>query len=355
MKVQIFFSRKRQILTGVEDVAQNGLRKQINATERSDFINMEQQPVNQSASNEQVIKDFENFLSYERFLTFLTIRAYMRNVRAFCKFLKSDLFSQIPLLDVKKEDISRFLIYLKQRETGKSPNTVASYIASLRIFYAWAAYKFSQNNLLDDTFFLKNIIKAKQELKIPFIPKREDIEKLRHTLKTYKELQAHDKKSYAYKKTLMAYTIFELFLTTGMRSNELRMLCLKDIDLVNKTIHVRYGKGGNERISLFWGNAGELLAEYILLNNFQPEDRIFPVKSGNVLHYMVKRWAKKANVDPRLHIHAFRHYHITESQKQGVSIPSVAAQVGHTDWNSTKRYSHYDVDFMKQQYTEKNI
>jgi site-specific recombinase XerD len=311
------------------------------------------QPIIDQQTGNSEMKDFKNFLTYERFLSNITVQKYVSDISRFGEFLQNDLFFNKLLSNATKEDIGKFLIYIKAKYSNN--NTITNYIVALRTFYTWAAYKQKKENLLDINFFLKNIIKTKKENSIPFVPHPEEISKLRITLKTYKELQSHDRTSYAYKKTLLAYTIFELMINTGIRSHELRSLCFKDIDLQNKTIAVRYGKGGQQRVSLFGKSALEILQEYFSMNNFSSEDKIFPIRQGNVLHYMVKRWAKKANINPKLHIHSFRHYFITESQRQGVPMEIVAEQVGHRNLNSTRHYSHFNIEFIKEKFKEINV
>jgi site-specific recombinase XerD len=306
----------------------------------------------QSIINNEM-EEFKKFLIYARFLSPLTIQKYIADIARFIKFLQDDLFLNKLLSDTTKEDIGKFLIYLKQRYSNN--NTITNYIVALRTFYAWIAYKYKKENLLDINFFLKTIVKTKQGNSIPFMPHPEEIEKLRKVLKTYKELQSGDKDSYSYKKTLLAYTIFELMITTGIRSHELRSLCYKDIDLENRIISVRCGKGGYQRESLFGNSAYEILKEYFAMNHFSSEDLIFPIRQGNILHYMIKRWAKRANINPKLHIHSFRHYFITESQRQGVPIEIVAAQVGHRNLNSTKHYSHFNIEFIRERFKTINI
>lgn len=224
------------------------------------------------------------------------------------------------------------------------------YIVVLRVFYGWAAYKYKKDNLYDVNFFLKNIVKTKQQYTLPFVPSREDIEKLRVTLKTYKDILSYNTDSYTYKKIVLTYAIFELMITSGIRSQELRSLRKKDIDLENQTMWIRYGKGNTQRISLFGESACEILKEYFFINNFNDDDLIFPIKQGNILHYMIKRWARRAKIDKKIHIHSFRHYFITESERQGIPIEITANQVGHRDLNTTRHYTHLNLAFIKEKY-----
>lgn len=299
------------------------------------------------------IKEFYRFLKYERQLSNLTVLKYITSISKLKAFLNRDPLFNKTLFAATREDISNYLACL--RDNGLHRNTITNYIVSLRSFYSWAMYVNKNDNLIAVNFLLKTIIKTKIERGIPFMPTREEVEKLRVTLKTYKELLSFNKNAYAYRKTLFAYTIIELLITTGMRSKELRSLRKKDLDLENRAILIKFGKGGYQRMSLFGDSALPLLKEYLEINNFSPDDFVFPVRQGNVLHYMIKRWAKRAQINSRMHIHAFRHYFITESQRQGVPVEIVADQVGHKNLNTTRHYTHFTLDFIREKYKEKII
>jgi integrase/recombinase XerD len=297
--------------------------------------------------------EFKKFLKYEKQLSDLTVQKYLVSITRLKDFFEGNLFLNKPLSDATREDISSFLAYLREHYLNKT--TIAHYIVGLRTFYSWAMYTYKKDNLFAINFLLRNIIKIKQEKNIPFVPNKEDINKLRDTLRAYKELQSYNKNSFSYKKTILAYAIFELLITTGMRSKELRSLRKKDIDLEGRTILIKFGKGGYQRISLFGNSAYDALQEYFAANNFYSDDSIFPIRQGNVLHYMIKRWARRAQINPRIHIHAFRHYFITESQRLGVPIEIVADQVGHQNLNTTRHYTHFTASFLKEKYEGINI
>jgi len=293
------------------------------------------------------IKQFTDFLCYERQLTKGSITLYLSNIKDLKRFLGKSLLS------VAREDISSFLVYLKNKYTNK--NTIAHFVNVLRSFYEWASYRYPKKNLIAVYSFLRTIVKVKMERKIPFIPKQEEIKKLRYTLEEFKSFLSFDKTSPTYRKTLFTYTIFELLITSGMRSNELRNLRKCDIDLDNKILFIRCGKGDYQRLCMFGGTAVKLLTELLASKNYSENDLIFPIKQGNVLSYMIKRWAKRANIDPKIHIHSFRHYFITESQRQGVPMQIVADQVGHRSLNTTRLYTHFTGSFIQRAYAAINI
>jgi len=89
--------------------------------------------------------------------------------------------------------------------------------------------------------------------------------------------------------TIIGYrdrAIFELFYATGMRNTEIRKLKLKDIDLDDKKVIIRNGKGRKERVIPITKVATEYLREYIrvirprLLRNGSKQETVFLTLAG---------------------------------------------------------------------------
>lgn len=302
-----------------------------------------------------IILEFKHFLKYEQNRVDLTITTYARGLLIFCAFIQKNPQLKKSLLNIDKGDITCFLEYLKE-EKNYSNTTAAHYLSSLRKFYSWLGYRYGQEKFADINFFLRSVLKLKQDHTIPFLPSLEDIEKLRKTLKLHRDFHSSYVKSQYYKEAVRACAVFELLITSGIRSNELRNLRREDIDLGNRIMIIKYGKGGFQRKSLFGDTAQEALKEYFESTNPNPQDYAFNrMKNGNCLHYLIKRWARRAGINPQIHAHSFRHYFITQSQLKGISAPVVANQVGHRNIQTTLHYTHFDANFIKKQYDEIKI
>lgn len=301
----------------------------------------------------EMIKEFDNYIRYERQLSQHTIERYQYTLKEFNTFLNSDIVYKKRTDEVERDDISRFIVYLTNKKLSRA--SIANYISTLRMYYKWLAYMTKKDNLIATNFFLTNIIKIKKESQTPYIPSVEEVKSLRRALATYIDLLSYDKSLVAYRKAIQAYTIIELLITSGMRSEELRNLRYKDMDLENKTAFICVGKGGHQRISLFGISAVEALKEYFALNNHLPDDLLFPFKQSNVLNYIIKRWCKRAKINDRIHCHSFRHYFITESQRQGIPAEIVATQVGHQSLQSTLHYTHFNIENLREKFNNVNI
>ncbi|MHA2029993.1 MAG: tyrosine-type recombinase/integrase, partial [Candidatus Kariarchaeaceae archaeon] len=64
-------------------------------------------------------------------------------------------------------------------------------------------------------------------------------------------------------KNLLHRSIIEVLYSTGARCNEMRSMDMDDINLVEKNIIIRSGKGGKDRIVLLSQRAADILTNYI--------------------------------------------------------------------------------------------
>lgn len=298
-----------------------------------------------------IIEDFKKYVRYERQLSAQTVTHYIDILKMFDEFITG--LDGKNMLNINREDIGRYMAHLKDQ--GLSRSSILNYITVLRTFYKWAAYTKGTESILQVNFFLTNIVKIRKDTKMPYVPSREDVEKIRNTLKEYTTLMGYDRENYTYKKAIFAYAVIELLISTGMRSGEIRTIKMKDVNLEQRTVFIRMGKGSCQRVSLFGDSAVNVLKEYFLSRKFLPDDLIFPIRQSNSLNYLIKRWAIRSKTDGRLHTHSIRHFFITESRKRGVPQDVVASQVGHKSTATTNLYTHYDLDDIKVKYQGINI
>jgi site-specific recombinase XerD len=296
-------------------------------------------------------QDFENYLRYERQLSERTTQNYLFLVSRFQKFLSQNPTKK-ELNNVTRQDISDFLRHLQEKNTVSS---VSLYVIALRCYYKWAHYFYKIESLGQIDSFLNNIVRTKRIRSVVVVPKKEEIVQLRTCLSQQLQFNSWNKNGRQYRDTLRAYAIIELLITTGLRSRELMELRQQDIDLENKRIFIKDGKGGHQRVILFGDSAVDVLREYCQINKFLPDETIFRMSQDNVAYRTVKLWAAKAGINLKIHPHSFRHYFITETQRQGVPVTSVATQVGHRSLNTTLGYTHWDIDSLEEQFKECKI
>ncbi len=144
--------------------------------------------------------------------------------------------------------------------------------------------------------------------------------------------------------------MYELFLNTGVRLDELTNLKFKDFNSERKVLHVRArslgggAKGDKSRDiplpDLLLKKYEAYLADY-RLKKFSALNYVFVNHGGNKLpnstiQSRLKRLTKKLGF--RIHAHKFRATYATNLHKSGVSIYTISLLMGHEKIEATIRY-----------------
>jgi site-specific recombinase XerD len=150
--------------------------------------------------------------------------------------------------------------------------------------------------------------------------------------------------------------IMETLYSSGIRLNELVQLTVHDVDLKDKVLHVRKGKGNRQRVVPIGGNASHYLKEY--LEDIRPryakknpkERRLFlgnvgkPV-TGNTIRTALFYYKKAAGIEKTASPHSFRRSCATHLLQQGADIRYVQKLLGHSHIRTTQIYTRvYPID-----------
>lgn len=291
-----------------------------------------------------LLKEYRSYLSCERRLSDRTISSYSYFITKFLDFLSKDP------TDVQTHDIKDFLQFMENK--GNCNGSVSNYISALRAFYVWLSYINQLEKLAPISFFLSKVVRTRQDITATEVPTAGELERLRVVLQAYKHAASFNKKQPFYAMVLRDTAIIEMLVSTGARSQELRSITKEDINLETNEVIIKKGKGNRQRVAIFSEKAQETLKEYITNVPMEKEDRVFVVTQGNMINTIIRKWAKAAGINCKIHAHSFRHYHITEAQRKGVPMQVVADQVGHANLNTTRHYTHFDVQHRRDKYKD---
>jgi integrase len=133
---------------------------------------------------------------------------------------------------------------------------------------------------------------------------------------------------------------------SGLRCAEALDLAPKDYDGERGCLRVLRGKGGKHRVVPVSGAAATALAKWfehrvrLGLSSTVP---IFSTSRGESLatsyaRALVKRLARRAGIEKRVHVHGLRHSFAIESIRRGVKINVLAKILGHANSATTSRY-----------------
>ncbi len=240
---------------------------------------------------------------------------------------------------ITNSDILNFLERLYQSQSDRS---VSRILSSIRSFYR---YLIRSDKIQKSPF---------GHIKNPKIP-RKDVDILNQA-ETAGFLENIASSTYL---ELRDRAMFELLYSCGMRVSEITNLRLNDINIEEGLIRF-IGKGSKERITPVGETAKDFLVRY--LNSARPNiereiknDYVFLNSRGGSISRqgfwkILKKYAKKQNIDKNLYPHIFRHSFATHLLEEGADLRIVQELLGHSSISTTEIYTNLDKRHIKQSY-----
>jgi len=132
----------------------------------------------------------------------------------------------------------------------------------------------------------------------------------------------------------------------GLRLGEALALKPKDIDPDQGTVTVLHGKGDRRRTVGLDPGAMAILMRWVDRRDGLGVPRSAPLfctlegrpLKPSYVRTMLPRLAARAGIDKRVHPHGLRHTHAYEVMMEGVPVPVIQQQLGHTSLATTSRY-----------------
>jgi integrase/recombinase XerD len=132
----------------------------------------------------------------------------------------------------------------------------------------------------------------------------------------------------------------------GLRAGELVALQPKDVDLDEGRIVVQCGKGGKRRVVGLDGGTGAMIERWLVARRKLGVGRHSPLfctlQGGQIdtsyLRHLVKRLARRAGIERRLHPHALRHRFAVDLIQDGADLLVVQRALGHASAATTSTY-----------------
>jgi len=281
------------------------------------------------------LNKFQQYLTQERNLSYLTVKSYTSDIKDFLSFLS---LRKKELGEVGYPIIREYLSSLQKKSLQKS--TLARRVCVLKNFFH---YLYLKGYL--SSFVLSGLRGPKLEKKIPSFLEEEEVEKLLNSVKGSDFFHCRDKAA------------LELLYATGMRIAELADLNIDNIDFTGETVKVR-GKGNKERIIPLGNYALQALTSYRELRGGKVKPGVkalFLNKSGERLsdRFMRKKINKYLDLADILKVsgpHSLRHSFATHLLNRGADIRSVQELLGHERLSTTQIYTHLSIKRLKEVY-----
>ena len=231
--------------------------------------------------------------------------------------------------DLLETDLSDFAV--KEGEKDRSSSTIARRLSTLYNFYKFLY----QRGVLASS--PERVERPKEEKNLPVILSFEEIERLLDAPDTSKESGMRDK------------AMLETMYATGLRVSELCSLPLSSINVQNRLVVVRHGKGNKQRTVPISSFALEWLLTYIRdfrsKNKGKKRKEVFlnlrgePI-SRNYFFMQVKKYARQAGIEVSISPHTLRHCFATHLLENGAELRAVQEMLGHAHLSTTQIYTH---------------
>jgi len=283
------------------------------------------------------INRYKEYLRFEKLLLPNTISSYLRDLEKFRIFLKNNSIENY--CELSKEQILDFLQILYKNQ---SESSVSRILSTLRSFYKF---------LVIEKVCRKNpwvqVSSPIKPIKILVVLNIEEVKKFLESIPCSTELEVRNK------------AMFEILYSCGLRVSELVNLRLQNIDFDEELLRFM-GKGDKERITPV-GDAGMLfLKKYLKTCRYKIEkerksDYVFLNKNGKKMTRqgfwkILKKYARRLNIDKNLYPHIFRHSFATHMLQRGADLRTVQELLGHSSISTTEIYTNLNKEHIKEVY-----
>lgn len=296
---------------------------------------------------QSLLKDFKNFLKFERNLSENSTQSYIQDLQKLIRFLSDNNINK-KISEINSNVIREFVY---QQTKLIKPSSQSRLISSLKNFFDYL--------IIEKIIFINpinSIQYPKIAAKIPETLSTHEIDKLIDYLKKSK------------KNSLRNCTILEVLYSCGLRVSELTNLNISDIFFDDFLIKI-LGKGRKERFVPMSKIVKDMIKDYLNSERFNTitkkgfEDILFLNNRGEkltrVMIYTILNIAKKGTgIKKKVSPHILRHSFATHLIENGADISSIQHMLGHTNVSTTERYLHVSkehlVDTIKKFHPKKD-
>jgi integrase/recombinase XerD len=290
----------------------------------------------QSLALSQDITAFRNYIQAERGLAANTVLAYGRDLDRFAQWVIDGGLSDYLRPSVR--DLTHYLAYLRDEELA--PPSVARHLIALKMFYRFLRL---EERVEKNTVELLSSPALWE--RIPQVLSPESVEKLLASPQPLERFYLRDR------------ALLETLYATGSRASEVVGLGLADLHLDSGFCKCQ-GKGSKQRVVPLGKQAVEALRIYLkdlrptLVKAVPEATPVFVSRGGKALTrerlwMLVKKYARRAGLNPKVSPHTLRHSFATHLLAGGADLRTVQELLGHANIRTTQHYTHVDRERLK--------
>jgi integrase/recombinase XerD len=327
------------------DITQKGQRRDDTPSGVPQMRKKRKKPVSRFASNavaktvvdavDPAVTRFLDGAWMERGLSSNTMAAYRADLMALSRWLAT---KNVAITRATRADVMGFIAF--RVEAGAKPRSTARQLSSFRRFFR---HLLREGSLREDP--TSQIAMPKIGRSLPKSLSEDEVESLLNAPLVSDPLGARDR------------TMLEVLYATGLRVSELVSLKYSQLNLNQGVLRV-HGKGDRERMIPLGEEAVRWLREFIgsgrgeiLLD--RSTDYLFPTRRGDhmtrqAFWHIIKRYARKSNIDKEPSPHTLRHAFATHLLNHGADLRVVQMLLGHSDLSTTQIYTHVARERIKE-------
>ena len=274
------------------------------------------------------IRDFLDYLTYERNVSVNTIAAYRDDLESFVGFLCNEYLTmardQIDLRRVDHLAIRSYLAHLARKKLSRA--SIARHLSALRSFF-----KYLMREGEVDANPARAVATPRREKHLPSVLQTSEIASLFEIPDLSSPLGIRDR------------AWLELLYASGLRISELVGIDIDDIELRARLVKVR-GKGSKERIVPFGTKAEEAIRAYLEVRSAD-EDALFVNYRGQRItvrsvRRLFSRYVREASLRAGISPHTLRHSFATHLLNAGADLRAIQELLGHASLSTTQKYTH---------------
>lgn len=286
---------------------------------------------------EEKIKEFENYLKFERNFSDNTLDAYLRDIKKLKTFAE-DFLENVPPDQITYEQLQEYLYQISKQKF--SERSQARWISSIKAFF-----KFMQQDEMREDNPSTLLEGPKLGLYLPDTLSFEDVERIIKAINVSTDLGQRNR------------CMIEVLYGCGLRVSELIDLRISDINFKENYLKV-VGKGDKSRLVPLADITSELIKEYIqnvrshYKINKKHEDILFLNSRGSsmsrvIVFIIIKELTEKAGISKKISPHTFRHSFATHLLQNGADLRYIQEMLGHSSITTTEIYTHLKTDELR--------
>ena len=288
---------------------------------------------------QQTLEAFMEYLRLERNASPLTLTTYRPAITSYMECALELASDEWQPSDADRDLVRNWI--MQQMDDELTSTTVNKNLSAVKSFYKYLQLR----GLIDNnpTRYLRG---PKREHTLPSFLTQAQVEEALETI-------SPDPEDFlAVRNRLIIETIYQ----TGLRRAEVASLETQQVDLNSMSLRV-VGKGRKERIIPFGETLKEQMRNYLTLKERKVgQSRYFFVTlkcrplSGADVYQVVHKALDVVPGLPRRGAHTLRHSFATEMLNAGAPITSIKELLGHSNLETTTRYTHTSFEQLKQLY-----